>query len=181
MSERAAYAGPRLCDSDRRRGPAVSAAERPTRALQLNQGPLGGRERRGSLTSHGESETVIAAVCRLPAEYRRSTDWPGPSMTSLVITGLHACIGGGATLQARGESQTRRRDRGHRSPRAAARSPSRSRSLDRTGASKLTSRRVLGFEGPMPRSGMGPSRFVARVGLLLRVSGRNCKSGWLGL
>jgi len=41
MTERAAYAGPRLCDSDRRRGPAVSAPERPPRALQLNQGPLG--------------------------------------------------------------------------------------------------------------------------------------------
>lgn len=46
MNERAAYAGPRLCDSDRRRGPAVSVAERPTRALQLNQGPLGATKQR---------------------------------------------------------------------------------------------------------------------------------------
>jgi len=35
MIERAAYAGRRPCDSDRRRRPAVSVAQRPTRASQL--------------------------------------------------------------------------------------------------------------------------------------------------
>ena len=64
MNERAAYAGPRPCDSDRRRGPAVSAAERPTRALQLNQGPLARRAEsvRITETRFGSFETLVGAA-----------------------------------------------------------------------------------------------------------------------
>jgi len=64
MTERAAYAGPRLCDSDRCRGPAVSVAERPTRALQLNQRPLGRHRHPMKLRSSklGNVELELARV-----------------------------------------------------------------------------------------------------------------------
>jgi hypothetical protein len=67
MTERAAYAGPRLCDSDRCRGPAVSATERPTRALQLNQGPLARRKRLHWGHAHGGRRgdpVILVAVDR---------------------------------------------------------------------------------------------------------------------
>jgi hypothetical protein len=63
MTERAAYAGPRPRDRhEGRRGPAVSAAERPTRALQLNQGPLGGPALRVPRMSNPTLRIVPAAI-----------------------------------------------------------------------------------------------------------------------
>jgi hypothetical protein len=83
MNVAGTYAGRRPCDSDRRRRPAVSVAERPTRASQLSTGPLDGRFQ-GCLVGGAEIAPTAGPIA------------PEKTVSVASQARLSSCLGSGA-------------------------------------------------------------------------------------